>query len=75
MKKSTTGYLIIASAIVWGAVIFGCALVLKGTPYKEKIDNILYGGVIFHLLFIWAPLGNQLRNKKRGRSEGHNLNS
>lgn len=48
MKKSKMGYLIIASAIVWGAVIIGCAFVLKGTPYKEDVNRILYGGVIFH---------------------------
>ncbi|NQT76132.1 MAG: hypothetical protein HQ565_00355 [Bacteroidetes bacterium] len=63
MKKSKIGYLIIASAIVWGAVIIGCALVLKGTSYKEEVNYILYGGVISHLLFIWTPLGNQFRKK------------
>ena len=68
MKKSKIGYLIIASAIVWGAVMIGCALVLKGTPYKQEVNYILFGGVVFHLLFIWAPLGNQFRTKKEEKS-------
>jgi len=50
-------------------------MVLKGTPYKEEINNILYGGVIFHLLLIWAPLGNQLRIKKEGKTEKHHSDS
>jgi len=64
MKKSKIGYLIIASAIIWGAVLISCAVILKGTPYKGEINLIVIGGVIFHLLFIWAPLGNQLRGEK-----------
>lgn len=32
MKKGKIGYYIIASAIIWGAVIIGCSLKLKGTP-------------------------------------------
>lgn len=30
-KKNKLGYYIIGSAIIWGAVIVGCALKLKGT--------------------------------------------
>ena len=52
MKKSKIGYFIIASAIVWGAVIIGCSLKLKGTPYYDEISPILIGGAIFHLIFI-----------------------
>ena len=64
MKKKKIGYLIIASAIVWGAVIIGCALVLKGTPYIKDVNRILYGGVIFHLLFIWNPLEKLFKKDK-----------
>lgn len=64
MKKGTLGYAIISSALVWGALIIGCALKLKGTPYYETIRPILVGGVIFHLLFIWGPLGAQIRKNK-----------
>jgi len=63
MKKRKIGSLIIASAIVWGAVMIGCALVLKGSPYKDEVNYILIGGAAFHLLFIWTPLGNQFRKK------------
>ncbi|OPX24338.1 MAG: hypothetical protein B1H05_05225 [Candidatus Cloacimonas sp. 4484_140] len=69
MKKTTTGYLIIASAIVWGAVLILCAIVLKGTPYIERINRIVIGGAVFHLLFIWAPLGKQFRAKKEENSK------
>lgn len=41
-----------ASAIIWGAVIIGCALKLKGTPCFGEISLILSGGATFHLLFI-----------------------
>ncbi len=69
MKKNNVGYLIIASAIIWGLVIVGCALKLRGTPYYEEISPVLIGGVITHMLLIWAPLGIQLRKKKEDKSE------
>ncbi len=69
MKKNNIGYLIIASAVIWGAVIIGCALKLKGTPYYEEISPILFGGVICHLLIIWTPLGSQFRKKKKEKSK------
>ena len=64
MNKSKIGYLIIASAIVWGSVIIGCAFVLKGTPYKEEVNRILCGGVIFHFLFVWNPLEKYFKKDK-----------
>lgn len=63
MKRSKTGFLIIASAIVWAAVILGCAVVLQDSPDKEEITRIIVGGMLFHLLFIWAPLGGELRKR------------
>ena len=51
MKKGKIAYFIIASAIVWAAVIIGCALVLKSTPYKQDVTNILIAGASIHLLF------------------------
>ena len=60
------GYYIIASAIVWGAVIVGCSLKLKGTPYYEEISPILFAGVIIHFILIWAPLGIQFKKMKEG---------
>ncbi len=63
MQKRSLGYIIITSAIIWGVVIVGCAWVLKGTPFKEQITNILIGGVVCHLLFIWAPIENMFKKK------------
>lgn len=67
MKKSTLGALIIASAIIWGAVIVGCSLALKGTGCYDKIQNILVLGVITHVILIWGPfvaIVNKSRNKE-----------
>jgi hypothetical protein len=63
MKKKSVGIYIIASAIVWGAVIIGCSLKLRGTGCYDEISFILIGGVIFHLLFIWSPLAIQFRQR------------
>ena len=69
MKMNKNGYLILASAIVWGAVLIGCSIVLKGTPYKEKINLLLIGGLLFHLFIIWVPLGNQSRKNNKENLE------
>jgi hypothetical protein len=55
-KTGSTGAFIIASAIVWGAVILGCSLSLKGTACYDKIQNVLVGGFLAHLLLIWGPM-------------------
>jgi len=68
VNKNKIGYFIIASAIVWGVVIIGCALVLKGTPYKSQVTNILVGGSSFHLLFIWVPLIALFRKKSKSET-------
>jgi hypothetical protein len=64
MKKKSIGGFIIASTIIWGAVIIGCALKLDDTSMYEEISFILYGGVIFHLIFIWGTLAVQLKARK-----------
>lgn len=64
MKKNNVGIYIIASAIIWGAAIIACAVVLKGTPYKDDVSYILTGGTFFHLLFIWGPLAAGLKKNK-----------
>ena len=51
------GVTIIASAIIWGAVMIASASVLRGTEYKAEIARIIQGGSAAHLLFIWAPIG------------------
>ena len=38
---SKIGGLIIASAIIWGAVIIGCASALKGTQFSLGFDHKL----------------------------------
>ncbi len=61
MNKGKIGFAVIASAIVWGAVIIGCSLALKGTECYGEIQNILAAGVVSHLILIWGPLVAQAR--------------
>ena len=56
MNKNKIGYFIIGSTIIWGAIILGCSISLKGTDCYPQIQNILALGFIAHLLFIWGPL-------------------
>ncbi len=55
-KMKSIGAFIIASAIIWGVVIIGCSFVLKETECYDGIQYILYGGVVTHIILIWAPL-------------------
>ncbi len=49
--------LIIASAIIWGAVIIACALALRGTGYSSRVLYYLSIGVMVHAILVWIPLG------------------
>jgi hypothetical protein len=64
-KKKSIGLFIMASAIIWGAVIIGCALKLKGTACFDEISYILSAGAVFHLFFIWGPLAIQFKKMKK----------
>ncbi len=61
LKNVSIGYCIIASALVWGAVIIGCSLKLKGTECYEQISNILIAGSAIHLIVIWPIAGKLIR--------------
>ena len=54
--RNSIGVFIIASAIIWAAVIMACSATLKEKGCYDKIQFILAGGVITHLLFIWGPM-------------------
>ena len=72
MKNSSLGYYIIASALVWGAVIVGCSLRLKGTSCYDQISSILIGGSAIHIVIIWPLVGKltrNIKNEKAGISE------
>jgi hypothetical protein len=64
MKPGKIGIYIIGSAIIWGAVLIGCALRLKGTACYDEISPVLIGGTIAHLLFIWGPMAAQFRKSR-----------
>ena len=64
-KGLSKGILIIASAIIWGAVIVGTAYALKGTDCYDKIQNYLVAGVITHtFLFVGAVLPFKKKTEK-----------
>lgn len=44
MKKEAA--VVVANAIVWGAVIIGCSLALKGTGAYKEIQTILAVGAV-----------------------------
>ena len=71
MKKTSgsLGALIIGSAIIWAAVIIGCSWALGGTDCYPKIQNILAGGVIAHIVVIWGPTVILFRKMKDGSSK------
>lgn len=63
-KNSVYAISIITSSIVWGLVIVGSSLSLKGTGCYERISAILFGGAVFHLIVIYPLLINLLKNSK-----------
>ena len=67
-KMKSIGGFTIASAIIWAAVILGCSAVLKGTECYDKIQNILVGGVITHIILIWGPLAILFKKAKENKS-------
>ncbi len=70
-KKKPVGALILASAIIWGAVIIGCSYKLKGTECYDAISLILFGGMISHFLLVWAPIGIYFGKNKGNKPEGN----
>jgi len=60
------GLYIIASAIIWGAVIIGCAYKLKGTDCFDEIVYILSIGSTVHLVLIWGPVAVMIKKLKEG---------
>ena len=65
-KKSAAnlGMIIIASAIIWGAIILACAFELKGTPFKDRIIQYLSLGFITHMIIIWGAIFALLKKIK-----------
>ncbi len=64
MKKKSIGYFIIASAIIWGAVIIAAAIILRDSPVKHSMNMLLSAGAGLHLLFIWGPMGAMFKKMK-----------
>lgn len=65
MKKSTFGAFILGSAIIWAAVIIGCASALKGTECYGNIQNILLVGIFSHVIIIWGPMVAMLNKQHK----------
>lgn len=63
-KAWTSGALIIASALIWGAVIIGCSFALKGTECYDKIQNILVAGTLTHIILLGIPITTSIVKTK-----------
>ena len=50
--KKRIGTFIIANAIVWGAVMIGVALRLRGTGYMDDLLPIIGGGAGFSVVIL-----------------------
>jgi len=46
------GVIILVNAVIWGLVMIGCSLALKGTGMYEKIQLILAGGALVSLMLL-----------------------
>ena len=55
-KQKAIASLIIASAVIWAAVLIGCSTALQGTECYGSIKNILVGGILSHIIIIWSPM-------------------
>ena len=44
------GWMIIANAIIWGAVLIAVSLALKGVEQKERVQRIVSGGAAGSLM-------------------------
>jgi hypothetical protein len=51
-----SGSILIANAIIWGVVLIGCALVLRGTPYKDEVLGTIGAGATIALVTNSAAL-------------------
>jgi hypothetical protein len=56
LSKKRVGTYIIGNAIVWGAVIIGVSLVLRGTGLMSKLLPILAGGAGFSVVILSGML-------------------
>ena len=76
MKKgkfaTVIGSGIIGTAIIWGAVIIGCSLKLKGTGGYDEIQNILALGTIMNII-IWGGVSGGLFSMNKSESENAKL--
>lgn len=55
------GWVIIMNALIWGAVIIGCSLKLKGTGAYQEIQTILGAGAAVSLILT----GGLIAGKKK----------
>lgn len=62
MKKGklslTIGIGIILTAVVWGAVMIGCSLKLKGTGCYQEIQNLLAVGTFINIMILGGIAGS-----------------
>ena len=71
MKKGkfaiVIGSTMIWTAIIWGAVIIGCSLKLKGTGCYAEIQNILAVGTIMNIIILGGLFSGLSANNKSNK--------
>ena len=65
-RGNRLGIFILASAVVWGAVIIGVAFTLRNTDLVPKIMPIVGGGAVFSTVILPTIL---IRGKKDQKTE------
>ncbi len=65
MEEKKIGYALIASSIIWAAVLIGSAIILKESPHKGQVTQLIFYGTITHLLIVWIPLFKNKSNRKK----------
>jgi len=60
-KNKILKHFIIGSAIIWAAIILGCALILKET--FSQISLLLNGAATIHLIIMWGLQTTQLKKQ------------
>lgn len=60
--RDNRGWAIILNAVIWGAVIIGCSLKLKGTGAFQEIQTLLAAGAGISIILPGALLARKKKD-------------
>lgn len=70
--KTLVPAVIIGNAIIWGFVLIGCSMALKGTGMYQEIQNILHAGVVTSNMLVGLGVGLGYIKMKKKEAESIN---